>query len=513
MPRTEQPQTVDIRPGVGVLSVISYIRYQPWYALAEFVDNAIQSFESHRQELSEGSQAAHLTVEIEVENGGNGRVVVRDNAAGIFEHEYKRAFRPAELPPDRSGLSEFGMGMKTAACWFGRRWSVRTSALGEAVQRTVLFDVDRIVRDSLEELDIESSDCERNVHFTELVIENLNRSVAPKTLAKVKDHLASIYRSFLRSGDLTLRVSGEELSYEDFEPLVAPYHEKPYQPEDVTARLWRKEIRFDFGEGLRVHGFAALRATASTSRAGFALFRRGRVIQGAGEDTYRPPIIFGSTNSFTFQRLSGELHLEGFEVSHTKDGFRWDDSEEPFLELLKEHLDAPPLPLLRQAENYRTRPRPADVDGQVDSSSRRTASVVQEHAPPVLEQQLTRAPETTGESADPGEDARHRTFNIFVKGESWVVDLVQTRDPAVSTWLSLREGAQDSTPRQIQVVLALDHPFMVNFVGAKGEHFEGILRLAVALGLSEVTARESGVEYAGEIRRNVNQLLREVLYK
>ena len=37
---------------------------------------------------------------------------------------------PAAIPPDRSGLSEFGMGMKSAACWFAPRWSVRTKALG-----------------------------------------------------------------------------------------------------------------------------------------------------------------------------------------------------------------------------------------------------------------------------------------------------------------------------------------------------------------------------------------------
>ena len=41
-----------------------------------------------------------------------------------------------------------------------------------------------------------------------------------------------------------------------------------------------------------------------------------------------------------------------FEVSHTKDGFRWDENEQPFLELLREHLDSDDLPLLKQAENY-----------------------------------------------------------------------------------------------------------------------------------------------------------------
>ena len=32
--------------------------------------------------------------------------------------------------------------MKSAACWFAPRWTVRTSALGEPVVRTVHFDID-----------------------------------------------------------------------------------------------------------------------------------------------------------------------------------------------------------------------------------------------------------------------------------------------------------------------------------------------------------------------------------
>ena len=65
---------------------------------------------------------------------------IRDNAAGISRSAYSRAFRPAALPPDRSGLAEFGMGMKSAACWFAPRWTVRTAALGEGVARTIRLD-------------------------------------------------------------------------------------------------------------------------------------------------------------------------------------------------------------------------------------------------------------------------------------------------------------------------------------------------------------------------------------
>lgn len=46
-----EPQTIQIRPGVGILSVLSHLNYKPWFAIAEFVDNSIQSFLDYRAEI------------------------------------------------------------------------------------------------------------------------------------------------------------------------------------------------------------------------------------------------------------------------------------------------------------------------------------------------------------------------------------------------------------------------------------------------------------------------------
>ena len=62
--------------------------------------------------------------------------------------------------------------------------------------------------------------------------------------------------------------------------------------------------------------------------------------------------------------------------------------------------------------------------------------------------------------------------------------------------------------RQIAVRLALAHPFMDRFAGSDPERIEGILRVAAAIGLAETAAWESGVQMAGTIRRNANELLR-----
>jgi len=95
---------------------------------------------AHKTELvQEYGDDFVLKIDVQVPNTDSGDLIISDNAAGIFRHEYARAFRPADVPPDSSGLSEFGMGMKSAACWFGNVLSVESSAIGESVRRNVLM--------------------------------------------------------------------------------------------------------------------------------------------------------------------------------------------------------------------------------------------------------------------------------------------------------------------------------------------------------------------------------------
>jgi len=330
---------VNIRPGVSVLTVLAHLNYRPWFALAEFVDNSIQSFLTNRETLCEANQTK-LRVTIDIHPADTGSITVRDNAAGIAAADFPRAFRPAELPPDRSGLGEFGMGMKSAACWFAPRWSVRSAAFGEGVERSVNFDIDQIVRDSLDELEVKSRKCRIDDHLTEIVLRDLHRVPIGRTLSKIRTHLTDIYRVFVRDNVLELKFNGEELHYQQPAILNAPYYRDP----NGSPRVWIKPFDFNFGDDLRAHGFAAIRRKASVSDAGFALFRRNRLIQGSGDEGYRPEFIFGKPNTFPYQRIFGEIHLEGFEVSHTKDGFQWDENEQPFLELLKEHISTNEMP-------------------------------------------------------------------------------------------------------------------------------------------------------------------------
>ena len=502
---------VSIRPGVSVLSILRHLNYKPWFALAEFVDNAIQSYIVNQVnlELQHGADY-RLRVDIEIDAEAPSRITVRDNAAGISQEDFPRALRPAAIPPDRKGLSEFGMGMKSAACWFSPKWYVRTKAFGESIERTIRFDIVKIIHDQLEELEITEASALPGEHYTELVLEELHHTPVRRTMGKIKDHLADIFRTFIREGFLELRINGEVLEYTPPPILIAPFARNPEEP----PREWRKEIQFDFGNGLSVSGFACLMNPMNTAKSGFGLFRRGRLIQGSGDEGYRPPDVFGQQGNFRWRRLFGELHLEGFQVSHTKDGVCWDENEQPFLDLLREHLDEASLPLLRQADLYRVQASRKEMVDAAVTALANTAEVMEATLPYALPTVAEKEPVETQTSSLPPPEllAASRTLQIDFRGQLWTIRIELTNDPAISEWLDISDQpAVEGTPHTIEIRISLAHPFMISFAQQSLSEIESLIRVAAALALAEVLARQAGILKSKTIRRNMNEILREAL--
>lgn len=103
-----------------------------------------------------------------------------------------------------------------------------------------------------------------------------------------------------------------------------------------------KKLDFEFefdGETHRVSGFVGILANGGFGKAGFALFRRGRVVVGGEDQNYKPEYIFHQAQSPISHKLFGELDLDDFPVNQAKDGFVWDDGLEiVFLEALKSNI-------------------------------------------------------------------------------------------------------------------------------------------------------------------------------
>jgi hypothetical protein len=372
----------------------------------------------------------------------------------------------------------------------------------------VSFDIHSIVRDSLEELDVQEVDAPENAHYTEIVLSEVYKIPAGRTIGKIKEHLTDIYRIFVRQGVLELLVNGDLLQYSPPEILHAPHFKTP----TADAVRWLKDFRIPLANGREVYGFAAIRKVGSTSDAGFALFRRNRLIQGSADEGYRPEEIFGRSNSFVYQRLFGELHLKGFGVSHTKDGIQWDGLEDQLLGRLREVLDEEPLPLLKQAREYRFTPKREELKRAASVAVERTAVAIERDVPSVMaELEYTPPPEATpGVFSSSEPPLASRQIEVEHGNVRWRITLETTNDPAVGNWVEhFDRTIEQSGVQHVGVRLSLAHPFTQRYSTADPDEIELLLRIAAALVLAESIARLSGSKQVGFVRIVFNQLLRD----
>lgn len=319
-------------------------------ALGEYVDNAVQSYFDNKERLRSYEPNYKLQIKIIMDWEAKSLSII-DNAAGINEENYIRAFEPANIPENNAGLNEYGMGLKTASVWLADNWTVTTKALGENVERVTSFDLQKVTREGKEILKVEEKQKPLEEHYTKIVLTNLSKN-APRTNAmeKVKKHLSSIYRVFIRTDEIEIYVNGEKLVAPDYRILNAPFYKNP----DSDSILWKKDIDLDIGK-YKAKGFLAILEEINQGENGLVLLRRGRVIVGGGDERFFPSCLFGSVGTFKYKRLFGELELEGFEVTFNKNGFKSEDDLQMLLEDIKRDISSEKNNIFMQAEGYRQR--------------------------------------------------------------------------------------------------------------------------------------------------------------
>lgn len=337
-----------------VYQTFRYIDNKVWNALAEYVDNSYQSYENHKDVLSEINPNGNVRVSIDV-NFEKNTIVIEDNAYGIEEANYQRAFELANIPLDATGLNEFGMGMKVSSIWLSNTWEVETSAYGENVRKFMRFDLNEVLANQETELPITEESAGIEEHYTKITLSNLSvHKPTSRQMSAIKNHLTSIYTLLLRDKKLDLTVNGETLICRDLKILNAPYYKRPdSEPIEWIKKIDKKAPNPNGGNYV-VKGFIALLETMSTSKDnGILLFRRGRVIGTSYDDKYRPELLSGQIGSPRYKRIFGELYLEGFNVSFTKNTFQEDDNFTTLIEMIHEEMAKDKsLDLFGQAQNY-----------------------------------------------------------------------------------------------------------------------------------------------------------------
>jgi hypothetical protein len=433
------------------------LAYTPWHALAEFVDNSTQSYFNNREALDQAYGGMEkLEVRI-VYDPQAGFLRMSDTAMGMSYDELAYALKIGKPPAIASGRSQFGLGMKTAACWLGDIWSIRTKKLGASHEHAVTVDVEKVASGNLD-LEYQQTAKSPNLHYTTIEIQKLHLKLQGRRLGKIKDFLKSMYRVDIRDGLLDLYWQDSCLEWQD-------------ETNFLTARdgtQYRKTFEFTV-DGKRVHGWVGIlgdEGNRGRPYAGFSMLRRGRVIKGHPEQ-WRPETIFGweGRNDLVNQRITGEINFDEFEISHTKDDIQWlgtqeDDVQEKLKEICQDYIS--------RAREYRLKdpdtrgPSAAEVQSAVDTleSEMRSPEFVDR-----IELSEVPPPEIIAEMEKPIVEAAEREepdFNVTVGKTPCKVYLSSEESPNDPYFVT------DVTPSHIVVIVNTRHPHWPQLEGASG---------------------------------------------
>ena len=334
---TEQPAAPDqqattnndetnLSVGPGAIANYARMSYELWYAFAEFIDNATQSRLNYGGIIDDvlAHEGSPLVVNI-VHNRVAKTITIEDNSIGMTKDDLNAALQIARPTEDSRGRSKYGMGMKTAACWLGKKWKVVTTEWDSPEEWTAEVDVANVAAGN-SRVPLTARPVDRDSHYTKIIISDLNRGIQRRTEEMIRWYLGSMYRFDLASGKLKLTYNGDEIPALDEMSFDTDDESKPYRQKFDTSI-----------NGKSVTGWFGVLKKGGRKYGGFALFQNQRQIQGFPK-AWKPKAIFGGVddegaNNLIAQRLTGVIEFDpGFHVSHTKDAILFSDDEEDDLE-------------------------------------------------------------------------------------------------------------------------------------------------------------------------------------
>lgn len=511
---TDGNYELNIQPQASVLGVFSRLNYKAWYAIAEFVDNSTESFYTNEKELKDNGIAS-VTVNINYDFEKNTLTIV-DDAYGMELEDFSRAVLLDSKPEHQGGRNEFGMGLKTAASWFGNVWSVTSTQFGSTNRYHTEVNIQELKEKKINTIKINKATCDEKEHGTIIIIRDVTKKIdAARTKGKIIQLLESMYRRDLNSGKVNIWFNDVPLHFDEYGCLK------------FREKTWKKELDFTFefdNEFHSVKGFIGILANGGFGKAGFALFRRGRVVIGGEDQNYKPEYIFGQAQSPISHKLFGELDLDDFPVNQAKDGFVWDDGLEiVFLEELKkniqDYIDIAKMTNKERAKEEEFSQTASDNVQQnvqsftnalsnANSGQNQTAVTEKE----TIQTEIKQFEEYLQDSNNAKEAivGTKRTYPIQINDVVKKNFVVEWSIGTKAYWINAEES-EDGT--SIDIVININHPFFKPY--SNNEDFKVVLEkfvisFVVAEQQAKLTADKEGYVRASTIRHKMNEFLSKV---
>ena len=511
---------LNIQPAASILNVFSRLSYKVWYAIAEFVDNSTQSYISHADELTNSENNYKLVVRVKY-NAVENTLTIIDNAYGMEIDKFRDAILLDSRNAEQKGRNEFGMGLKTAASWFGNIWSVTSTQYGSENQVSATIDIPRLKKEGLNNIQIHREFVAKQAHGTTIQIKDVTKKItASRTIGKIRDLLSCMYRRDINNRNIEILFNDEPIRFDDY-PIL----------QNFRGKSWKKPVDFDVefnNNKYNVTGFVAIMNPGSFTNAGFALFRQDRVVIGGSDANYKPTHIFGQAQSQRSLKLFGELNMDDFPVNQAKDGFIWDDGlEDAFIEKLKiniqDYIDIADLSIKERKKEEEYSPEKSE-ELQKDVEKSISDMVFNDENEKKVEKEEPISQDTFGPN----------TLNISNEAKEYIETIlnepVEEKTVGTNRLYSVKLNTIDNLQINVKwaignkdywidcieengvinVLINIDHPFFMPY--SKDEDFKKVLEkfvlaFIVAEQQSKRTSDKDGYILASSIRNNMNRYL------
>ena len=488
---------VNIQPESSILATYKNQSYKIESALAEFIDNSTQSFFSHKEQLKKlGQNSCNINIEIYPEY-----IKVYDNAFGMEISDFRRALKLDSPPEDRSGRSEKGMGLKTAATCLGSLWSIETTEYGSRNKYFAEIDVDNIATNAPKEIVAKKDDCDENEHYTIVKIMMLNKKISANKINSLISLLADMYALDIRNGELVMTINKEPVKYERPDLWINQETGSSY------IISFSREFTID-GKTYPFEGWVGIREKADTEFSGLTLFRKGRAIK----IHYRPTKLLGKPNLYPYQRIIGEISLLGdnWEPSYTKDELMWEgDVEDRFITEVKSAAKS----IIDKSAELRKEDKPISKESQKQIASNVNKSFktvdnkkIDEIVNSVVEPEIERAVENSAlQVVSDIKENETEKVELDLLGIHYVFN-VKFENNDYNDWIKLNTI---KAPNEYDLTINYGLPYFEN-VGKDKKNLEFMQKMAITISVSVLTSKNSGNRDAYKILNIINSIVRSV---
>lgn len=551
---------VDAGADVGILQILQSVSYTPAEAIAEYVDNAVQSYLDNKEKLNKINKNYKLEIDITCNRN---EIIIKDNAAGIEDKVFQIALKTAAITKNinaqsrrnsKNSLNEFGMGMKAASYWFTNTWSIKTKSIYEKENKTVNLDLKKIIESGSGETSVKKEKENSTKGYTIITLKNLHQHIANHQ--KIVDRLGSIHRKFLGKDVVITYTAGKDRKFDKKkilweqpkfrkEPPYLPYQKwinenkdnlnkasvKKIRPNDI---LWKVPFKFTFGviqKDMIAEGYVAKMNEQTKAIAGFYYFRRRKLLEGP----VHPETFFNNgkpDGTSTSNAIYAEVDFDGPKSVFSKNRMNIDDRDRQDFEIklrsiLREDFQKSGSDLLKQLkipnkeldqlydqerklsegkikpeelEDYRLSQKHHGIESALKALRKNLNNTKLSKPPkkplPPFEGKITPSELTKG---------------IKIGNKKYTFNLEQTfEETASDPWLDV---GIDEKEKVITIRIAMAHPFIQHYFlgGVREKIQQGIKLIAKYLIIAETTAREDqGVKRPEVIRDNINKILYEL---